>query len=112
MFIRVLVEHDHPLGTLDALVRLAFTPHWTLSWRERARGGFDIGDHAVITYHIFVGLAAAVGDPESGADTATFRALWQVRGDFEGGQSVVGSAGMLPSVKSEKMGVCRTFCWL
>ena len=43
----LLVEHNHAFGTLDALVRLAFAPHWGLSWCEGAGGGFDVGDPAV-----------------------------------------------------------------
>ena len=45
-----------------------------------------------------------VGDPESGADTTAFRALWQIRGDVEGGYSVVRSAGVMLSVKDKKLG--------
>ena len=97
-----LAEHDHPFGTLDALVRLAFAPDWSLSWRESAGRGFDIGDLTVIAYHIFVGRAAVIGDPEGGADTTAWRALRQVRGDVEVGYSFVGSAGPQLSVNGQK----------
>ncbi len=89
----LLAEHNHAFGTLDALVRLAFAPDWGLSWLESAGGRLDVGDPAVIAYHIFVERAAVVGDPESGADTTAWRALWQVCGDVEGGYSIEGSAG-------------------
>ena len=89
----LLVEHNHAFGTLDALVRLAFAPHWGLSWCEGAGGGFDVGDPAVIAYHIFVARAAVVGDPKSGADTTAWRTLWQVCGDVEVYYSSVGGAG-------------------
>ena len=100
----LLGEHDHAFGTLDALFRLALAPDWGLGFPKSAGGGFDIGNLAVITNHIFVGQTAMVGDPEGGADTTAWRALWQVGGDFEGGQSAVGSAGPQMSVKGQKWG--------
>jgi len=47
-----------------------------------------------------------VGDPEGGADTTPWRALWQVCRDLEGGQSAVRSAGPQVSVKGQKWGKC------
>ena len=88
-----LVEHDHAFGTLDALARIVLAPDWGLSWRESAGGGFDVGDLAVVAHHKFIGLSAAVGDPETGTDTPTWRALWHICGDVEVGYSPVGSAG-------------------
>ena len=97
-----LVEHDYALGTLDALARVVLAPHWGLSWRESAGGGLDVGDLAVITYHVFVGLAAVVGNPETGADTTTWRALGQVCGDVQIGFSAVWSAGRQQSANDKK----------
>ena len=96
----LLGEHDHAFGTLDTLVRLAFAPDRSFSWRESTGSGFDVGDPAVIAYHIFVGQAAVVGDPESGANTTAWRALWQVCGDIEFGDSVPGSTS--PQLSAEK----------
>jgi len=83
----LLVEHDHALGTLDACARVVLAKDWGLSWRESACGGLDVGDLAVVADHKFVGLAAMVGDPETGADTPTWRALWHICGDGIGGHS-------------------------
>ena len=88
-----LVEHDHALGTLDACARVVLAKDWGLSWRESACGGLDVGDFAVEADHKFVGLAAMIGDPETGTDTPTWRALWHICGDVEVGYSPVGSAG-------------------
>jgi hypothetical protein len=99
-----LVEHDHAFGTLNALFRLVLAPDWGLSLPERAGSGLHIGNLAVVADHVFVGLTAAVGDPETGADTTTWRALLQVCGDVEGGYSAVGSAGPQMSVKGKKRG--------
>jgi hypothetical protein len=101
-----LAEHDHAFGTLDALVRLVLTPDWGLGFPKSASGGLDIGDLAVVADHVFVTLTAAIGDPESDADTTARRALLQVRWDVEGGYSAVGSAGMQMSTKAKKGGNC------
>ena len=97
-----LAEHDHAFGALDAVARIVLAPYWGLSWRKSAGGGFHVGHLAVIAYHIFVRLAAMVGNPKSGADTTAWRALWQVCGDVEGGYSAVGSARPQLSVKDHK----------
>jgi hypothetical protein len=63
-----LVEHDHAFSTLDALVGLALAKDWSLRWRKSAGGGLDVGDPAVEADHKFVGLAAVIGNPETGTD--------------------------------------------
>ena len=101
----LLAEHDHAFGTLDTLVRFVFAPDRGLGWRESASGRLDIGDSAIIADHIFVGCAAVVGDPESGANTTAWRAFWQVFWDVVAGYSLIGSAEPQLSVKDCKMGV-------
>ena len=58
---------------------------WSLSWRETSGSGLDVGDPAVVSDHIFVGLAAVVWDPESSADAPPWGALWHVCRDVEVG---------------------------
>ena len=99
-----LVEHDHALGTLDTCTRVILAKYWGLSWRESACGGLDIGDPAVVAGHKFVGLAAMIRDPETGADTPTRGALWHVCGNAIGSYSAEGCADPQPSMGDRKAG--------
>ena len=99
-----LVEHDHALGTLDACARVVLAKYWGLSWRESACGGLDIGDPAVVAGHKFVGLAAMIRDPETGADAPTWGALWHICGDAIGSYSAEGGADPQPLMGDPKEG--------
>ena len=97
-----LVEHDHALGTLDAGARVIFAKDWSVSSRERAGGGLDVSDSAIVTDHKFVWLAAVVGDPESGADAPSFGALRHVCGDVVGSYSAERSAAPRLSIRDRE----------
>ena len=99
-----LVEYNHALGTLDACVRVILAEDWGPSWRESAGSGLDIGDPAVVADHKFVGLAAMIGDPETGTDAPTWGALWQVCGNVIGGYSPERSADPQPSMRDWRDG--------
>lgn len=80
-----LVEDNYTFGTLNALAGVILAKDWRLSWGEGAGSGLDVGDPAVVTNHIFVRLAAVVGDPESGTNATIWWALWHICGDVVGG---------------------------
>jgi hypothetical protein len=99
-----LVVHNHALGTLDALAGFFLAKDRSLSWCDRTRGGLDVGDPAVVADHKFVGLAAVVGNPESGTDAPFRRTLWHVVRDVKPGVGVEGSAKSQLSVGFGKNG--------
>jgi len=86
-----LVEHDYALGTLGACARVVLAKDWSLGRRKRARSRLNVSDLAIVADHIFVGLAAVVGDPESCTDTSSWGTFRHICGNVIGGQAAEGS---------------------